>query len=193
MMSKATTETAASETQPDGQESASLDAILDEFDEEVKPEETQKESGQDVNEILDYVRNQQKREAMEQTTTDINAAVDTVLDGVNLGLPDDLAKDVVEGLLYKQVENDKRLLGVFVNRRQNPSAWKSVLNHIKQDIQSRYNVDTKTTQDWNALESAVRSSQTSNATESQPDVSNMSDNDFMKLKMKLSREARLKE
>ena len=143
-----------------------LDSILNEYETETKEEAKPQQQAEIKPEDIEFIKDFQRETARKQTAEDIASAVSMVSDGLDFG-SEDLTKEVVEGVLYKRVENDPRMLNAFMSRRQNPSGWSKVLNAVKGELKSKM-VDQKTTKDWNALESAVHSANTSKPQEDTP-------------------------
>ena len=143
-----------------------LDSILNEYEQETKEEAKPQQQAEIKPEDIEFIKNFQQETARKQTEQDIASAVSIVSEGLDFG-SEDLTKDVVEGILYKRVENDPRMLKAFVSRHQNPSGWSKVLNAVKGELKSKM-VDQKTTKDWNALEAAVHSANTSKPQEDAP-------------------------
>lgn len=179
----------ATETEPeqkiadgDEQSAPDLNALLNEYDEGVKQEEQQQEVKTDqMQQVVNYVQDQQEKEVRQQTDKDLATAVDTIQgDLKDLNIPN----RAITGYL-QQFAGDQRFLNAYGNRHKNPAGWNTVLRAVGKEIKNDFAVDQKVTTDRESLNAAVRE-QSTNAP-AQASYSDMSGAEFDEMKRGLNR------
>lgn len=185
-MTQAMTETDVAEDQTTQEEGASddLDSLLNEFAEETKTE-SPKVALNDVQEVVSYVQEERAAKAEQTTKADIDAAVDSIADNLDIEVP---SKRIIRGLLQDIAANDKAIQQAFAQRKENPQAWKAALKRATNEMKEELSVDREATSDREALTSAVRSASTKQPEpQEEVDLGSMTDTQFMMYKAKLQR------
>lgn len=184
-MTQAMTETDVAEDQTTQEEGASddLDSLLNEFSEATKPTEQPKVELNDVQEVVSYVQEERAAKAEQTTKADIDAAVDSIADNLDIEVP---SKRIIRGLLQDIASNDKAIQQAFAQRNENPQAWKAALKRATNEMKEELSVDQEATSDREALTSAVRSASTKQPEpQEEVDLNSMSDQEFIMYKARL--------
>jgi len=166
-----------------------LDSLLNEYDQQAKPKQTQtvtepkSEQNEDIAFLRQYVEEQRQEQAKKATRSSIDGAVTKMKSGLSQSLPD----AIVEGYLYREVENDPRALALWQNREQAPSDWGKFVDAVakKLDREMTSMPDKKLSEDRDVVTSAVHSASKHSPQESSVDWAHLSQADFETEKMKL--------
>lgn len=164
-----------------------LDALLNEFDDAPKPPKEEKpvEQQDDSAELKEFVREYKQREIQQKTETDLKDTVNVIKEQIG-ELPFDEPDGLIEALLIREAEKDRRVASAWMNRADSPAAWDKIRRGLANKFAKQLSIpDTKATRDWKAINSAVRSSTTTTPVEEKVDVAGMSDSEFMKYKQSL--------
>jgi hypothetical protein len=185
-MTQAMTETDAAVDQTVQEEGASddLDSLLNEYTQETKPEPTIDQK--DVTEAVNWIKEERTRKVEESVKNDLESAVKNI--GENLDLDVKPSSRTIRGLLRDIAEDDPAIQKAFAQRESNPQAWAAAQKRALGLIKEELSIDQQTTQDRNAITSAVLSASNQKPTpEKSPDLSAMSDAEFQRYKFGLSR------
>jgi len=166
-----------------------LESLLGQFDQVDTPDTTGEQVDENrMNQVLDYVKRKEAQEIEETVETDINSAVQSISDGLNVDVP----AMAVKGVLYEKVSTDPRAMKIWESRKTNPSAWNQFVSGVKNEISQEFSKkpDANLTSDRDAVMSAVHNASTASPDAEEVDVTNMSDYQFEQHKAKLKTAAR---
>ena len=158
-----------------------LDSILKEYDDqEAKPApQPQKQPDDDVAYLKQFVEQQRVKEVQSAVSEAANSVKKAAGEAAN-HIPDYLIEDALHG----EARRNPRIEKAFEDRFNNPQGWNKVVEALGKKIAKDLTpTDRKATESWDAVESAVHSSSTSQNTETAPpDFGKMSDAEFNKWK-----------
>ena len=182
-------EAGASDQQEAGgaQEEKSLDALLAEWDDgtqqesEEKPKEQSEGKDSRMDEVLSYVNEQRKKEALES----FNKGVQDAVSLAETETGDFYSKEELEDFLYAKAARDTRFQQLFIHRHSNQDAFNKAVKAAAKEwgsrAKSKASIDKEATEDREIVANAVRSASTKAAVDDLPNVSdlmNMSGADF---------------
>lgn len=92
---------------------------------------------QAVTKVVGYLNERQRSEAISLTRADIEKAVSSIDEVVQLGKP-----KVVEAYLDGMVREDPRMKAIWDNRAKNPTAWNNALKIAAKKMQEDFSIKT---------------------------------------------------
>lgn len=92
---------------------------------------------QAVTKVVGYLNERQRSEAIASTRADIEKAVSSIDEVVQLGKP-----KVVEAYLDGMVREDPRMKAIWDNRAKNPTAWNNALKIAAKKMQEDFSIKT---------------------------------------------------
>lgn len=156
-----------------------LDSLLSQWDEDPEPKpEPDKTAKDDLRESLEWIRQEKERSIQEQTSRDIDAAVQVI----HKEMGETLSEKAVRRMLNGAAGEDARLRTAWMNRHQNRTGYEKVLKALAKDFSSELAAipDKNITEDREAVSAAVRGASTKVSDE--PDIpaniASMSDQEF---------------
>jgi len=177
------TETTEPNTDPNqetvSEPSDDLDALLNEYQEPVKAEPPVKTEQTPSTDEMTEFRMMMEQNRVEKQNEGLNEAAKMVKSSAG-----DAAGNMPEwmfvGALREEATRNPNLEKVFNERGQNPEAWNKVASALGKKIAHDLNpTDKQATDSWNAVESAVHSSSSSNPVEeAPPNLNKMNDAEF---------------
>lgn len=159
-------QTATNETNPsakpegEGSSAQDLDSLLNQFDSETNEQTTTTEakpqSGK--SQLEQWAERKMQEEAEAEVRQGITEAVTSIKSDLDLNLPEGLADEVYEGILYAKAGKHPEITKAFMERKQNPKAWGSVVDAIRNELKEKIqkSPDPRLTRDREAVMAAVR-------------------------------------
>lgn len=173
----AETDGVAKPTSEAGSAQDDYEALLSEYTKDVKPPVTEPApvKGDDLQDLLQWAREQRESKARETFNTELSDAVKAVKELSETSIPDRLVK----GYLNTMADEDPRIKAAWENRHSNPAGWKAALKKVAAELKNDTpNVDSSVTEDREAMTAAVRGVRTKD--QAAPDVNKMSSQEFNK-------------
>ena len=174
-------------TEESGASEPDLDSLLSEFDESESSKEEPKveQPASDDVQWLKAQRVQYEKEQQDKALSEAAGIIKETLGELPIQLPEYALKGILQQKAYE--DSDGRLIKAFNNRFSQPEKWKSIVKAIGKQVSKDFAPkDTQATNSWNAVESAVHSASTSSSqNSSEPNLKEMSDQEFAAYKKKL--------
>jgi len=164
-----------------------LDTLLNEYQEPVKEPEVKPEAQPEVSpDRLAAVEQFMERQDKKDTTTALSDAAEVFKASAGESA-NGRSNDDIEGLIHLEAFRNPKIAEVFQNRFVNPEKWKATVSALgKKFSENASNTDQAATDSWNAVDSALHSSASSNSnTDTAPNLNKMSDPEFEEYKMGL--------
>lgn len=155
----------------------SLDELLNEFDEQNKPQEKKAKKEDPDSDVKAYIRAQMQKDVEATVKKDVESSVKLAKEAGELNIPDAL----IDSYLRQTIQNDERLLNLWHSREKNRASFDAVIKNLGRQLAKTLEqpVDKSVSDSVDALESAVKSS--SKTTKPQDvDVLQMSKEEFRK-------------
>lgn len=147
-----------------------LDHLLAEFDQSTRTTTTQPEPKQETQPVISDDRIRRIEDRIFQD--DLNSTIKNITG--DLKLPDRFAK----GWIDQVARENPAVANAFLNRANNPNAWKKIENALSKEIAKDFKaltpVDEGATVDRAAVTAAVRGASTKAATETEPNYGSLS-------------------
>jgi len=170
------------------EEEQNLDDVLNEWASDEKTEETtqkvtttlDEKSLQEMRDLHVQVKFEMERRMASEAAQEFNGTVKSLIG--DQGWPEILVK----GFLNQKAMDDEKLKHAYLNKHENPSAWKRVEKALRKEIGEMFSqipsIDASATK--RAISSAVRNVKTT-APDGNVDLSTLNDTDFAKYKKKM--------
>jgi len=161
-----------------------LDTLLNEYEEkpvvEAPPVETAPEIAPDR---LEAVEAFMQRQDKVDTNTALSDAATLFKNSAGEAIGG-RSKDEIEGLIHLEAFRNPKIAQAFQDRFNSPEKWSKTVQALgKRFAENATKTDTKSTESWDAVDSAMHSASSSTATEEiMPDVAKMSDQEFLQFK-----------
>lgn len=163
---------AAQDTEVQDAPEPSLDELLNEFDEQHKPQKKEPAKKEDPDaDVKAYVRAQMQQDVESSVKKDVESSVKLAKEAGELNLPDSL----IDSYLRQTIQNDERLLNLWHARGKNRASFDAVIKNLGRQLAKSLEkpVDKSVSDSVSALESAVKSSSKSTKGEDKVDFLNM--------------------
>ena len=138
----------------EGETAQDLDSILNEY--ESAQATPQQKSEPDVKALAEKLNALEQERVAERTQKDIQSAIGTVKDGLDIQMPD----EVIEGILYAKADKNAKFRQAWNERHTNPTGFNKVLKAVQAELKKNFASmpDKSVNDDREALASAVRGS-----------------------------------